>query len=554
MRKEGLKKDGGPKNGNVEDPDLDSSAGVSENNEAANLNGSGGGDSEVNEVDPFDGLDPTNNVDATKKKPKKGAKETVLPVNVSDLAATGDEDDDADADGDGDYEVEDIVDHKVERKKKFYLVRWKNYGSESDTWEPEDSLSCPEIIEKYNSSLPADQKPGKKSKKAAKEEKPAAKSTSTKPKRAAASKPAVTDDDADEAENDFEVEDIIDHKKERGKNVFLIRWKGYGAASDTWEPEATLSCPAIVNKYKKTNMTDEPVAKKSSKSPKKEKKEKKEKKDKKPKKEKSEQDYEVQLIVDEKKEKGETKFLVRWKGWSPDSDTWEPESSLNCPELIKKYRDNQKQKRPSTKRAASSSKVKYTEPDEFDIEEIAVSPKKKAKTTVSAADEDYEVEVIVDHKTEKNKKFYLVKWKGWAASHNTWEPESSLSCPAIVKKYLESSKSKKTTKKQVESEKKSPKKKEEKKAKKSAKKALKTKASKKAVAEVEADWEVEEITDVKYNDDGTKDFLIRWKGCDVSQDTWEPESNVDCPALINKFMNKVDDDDVVVPKKKTRKA
>lgn len=547
MRKEGLKKDG-PKNGTVEDPDLDSSAGVSETNEAANLNGSsGGGDSEVNEVDPFDGLDPTNNVDATKKKSKKGAKETVVPVNVSDLAATGNDDDDADEDGD--YEVEDIVDHKVEKKKKMYLVRWKNYGPESDTWEPEDSLSCPEIIEKYNSSLPADQKPGKKLKKAAKEEeKPAAKSTSTKPKRAAALKPAVTDD-ADEAEDDYEVEDIINHRKERGKNVFLIRWKGFEASSDTWEPESTLSCPAIVNKYKKANMADEPVAKKSSKSPKKEKKEKREKK---PKKEKADKDYEVHLIVDEKKEKGETKFLVRWKGWSPDSDTWEPEESLNCPELIKKYRDNQKQKRPSTKRAASSSKVKYTEPDEDDIVEQVVSPKKKAKV-VAAEDEDYEVEVIVDHKTEKGKKFYLVKWKGWADSNNTWEPESSLSCPAIVKKYLESSKVKKTTKNQAVSEKKSTKK-EEKKVKKGAKKALKTKASKKAVAEVEADWEVEEITDVKYNDDGTKDFLIRWKGCDASQDTWEPESNVDCPALINKFMNKVDEDEVVVPKKKTRKA
>lgn len=546
MRKEGLKKDGF-KNGTVEDPDLDSSAGVSENNEAANLNGSsGGGDSEVNEVDPFDGLDPTNNVDATKKKTKKGAKETVVPVNVSDLAAA--DDDDADADADGDYEVEDIVDHKVDKKKKVYLVRWKNYGPESDTWEPEDSLSCPEIIEKYNNSLPADQKPGKKSKKAGKEEKPAAKSTSTKPKRAAASKPAVTDD-ADEADDDYEVEDIIDHKKERGKNVFLIRWKGFEAASDTWEPESTLSCPAIVSKYKKENMADEPVAKKSSKSPKKEKKEKKVKQ---PKKEKPDKDYEVQLIVGEKKEKGETMFLVRWKGWSPDSDTWEPESSLNCPELIKKYKDNQEQKRPSTKRAASSSKVKYTEPDEDDIEVQVVSPKKKAKTAAAAEDEDYEVEVIVDHKLEKGKKFYLVKWKGWAASNNTWEPESSLSCPAIVKKYLESSKAKKSTKKPAVSEK-ATKKKEDKKDKKSAKKTLKTKASKKAV-EVEADWEVEEITDVKYNDDGTKDFLIRWKGCDASQDTWEPESNVDCPALINKFMNKVDDDEVVVPKKKTRKA
>lgn len=34
-------------------------------------------------------------------------------------------------------------------KKKMYKIRWKNYGESSDTWEPEDSLSCPDILAEY---------------------------------------------------------------------------------------------------------------------------------------------------------------------------------------------------------------------------------------------------------------------------------------------------------------------------------------------------------------------------------------------------------------------
>lgn len=39
------------------------------------------------------------------------------------------------------------------------------------------------------------------------------------------------------------------HKFVRGKRLFRIRWKGFKESDDTWEPEATLSCPDIVKKY-----------------------------------------------------------------------------------------------------------------------------------------------------------------------------------------------------------------------------------------------------------------------------------------------------------------
>lgn len=45
------------------------------------------------------------------------------------------------------------------------------------------------------------------------------------------------------------MEKVIDSKKIKGKLHYLIRWKGYTAESDTWEPENTLSCPELINKF-----------------------------------------------------------------------------------------------------------------------------------------------------------------------------------------------------------------------------------------------------------------------------------------------------------------
>ncbi|QRW22406.1 Retrotransposable element Tf2 protein [Rhizoctonia solani] len=53
--------------------------------------------------------------------------------------------------GEEEYEVEQIIDSKRQRGKWFYLIKWKGYGPEDNSWEPEELLEhSQEEIERFN--------------------------------------------------------------------------------------------------------------------------------------------------------------------------------------------------------------------------------------------------------------------------------------------------------------------------------------------------------------------------------------------------------------------
>lgn len=50
------------------------------------------------------------------------------------------------------------------------------------------------------------------------------------------------------------------------------------------------------------------------------------------------QEYEVEEILQFREEDGVRLFLVKWKGYEPDNNTWEPEKNLvNASDAIGKF-------------------------------------------------------------------------------------------------------------------------------------------------------------------------------------------------------------------------
>jgi chromodomain-containing protein/integrase-like protein len=50
-------------------------------------------------------------------------------------------------------------------------------------------------------------------------------------------------------------------------------------------------------------------------------------------------EYEVEQILDKRESNGTTEYLVKWKDYAHDENTWEPMTNLYCPDRIQEYND-----------------------------------------------------------------------------------------------------------------------------------------------------------------------------------------------------------------------
>lgn len=116
---------------------------------------------------------------------------------------------------------------------KQYLIRWKGFGPEGDTWEPENTLNCNELIEEFLSG--------------------SSKSKKGRPPKAKGKKTKTDSDKADWSENEeFEVDRILEvHHKRDGSREFLVSWKGFPPSDNSWEPEENMTCQDLIERFMK---------------------------------------------------------------------------------------------------------------------------------------------------------------------------------------------------------------------------------------------------------------------------------------------------------------
>ncbi|WWC71311.1 uncharacterized protein I206_105265 [Kwoniella pini CBS 10737] len=93
------------------------------------------------------------------RKSRSAEKDMEVDEPVDSHEEVEDDDEEEEDEGEGEYEVEAIVDHKQKKGnqagKYEYLVSWKGYGPEHNTWEPEEHVAhASDVVTRYWSTKP----------------------------------------------------------------------------------------------------------------------------------------------------------------------------------------------------------------------------------------------------------------------------------------------------------------------------------------------------------------------------------------------------------------
>uniref|UniRef100_G3NQ31 Chromo domain-containing protein n=1 Tax=Gasterosteus aculeatus aculeatus TaxID=481459 RepID=G3NQ31_GASAC len=144
-----------------------------------------------------------------------------------------------------------------------------------------------------------------------------------------------------------------------------------------------------------------------------------------PQEEEEEEEYVVEKVLDRRVVKGRVEFLLKWKGFSDEDNTWEPHDNLDCPDLIAEYMQKHKEKEEKKK----EGKRKIVSETSGDSEERGSKRKKEESEKARGFGRGLQPERIIGATDSSGELMFLMKWVPSSAVASTVGAVRSLSPP-----------------------------------------------------------------------------------------------------------------------------